>query len=214
MSRELVNQSSVFIPYQSYVLEPIISNLFNYAKEEMNNYKLCGKYYYATTTNEDDMILMEKGPFYIADLNKKNNTHKMNTYMIDSNKRESLIADVCYGIYLRKRVVKVYDNEFGAKYLLLGDKYVYDANENYTMGIIEEVPESLYLLSLLIRGEYYTLVGELVINNKLESIVDNQINNLFYFYSKGFESLDDLFSENQEMNIIGSQHILSFIKNK
>ena len=82
------------------------------------------------------------------------------------------------------------------------------------MGIIEEVPESLYLLSLLIRGEYYTLVGELVINNKLESIVDNQINNLFYFYSKGFESLDDLFSENQEMNIIGSQHILSFIKNK
>ena len=68
MSRELVNQSSVFIPYQSYALEPIISNLFNYAKKEMNNYKSCGKYYYATTTNEDDMILMEKGPFYIDDL--------------------------------------------------------------------------------------------------------------------------------------------------
>lgn len=213
MSQELVNQSSFIIPYQSYALEPIFSDIFNYVKEEMNNYKSCGKYYYATTTNEDDMILMEKGPFYIDDLNNKNN-HNMNTYMIDSSKRESLIADVCYGIYLRKRVVKVYDNEFGAKYLLLGDKYVSEANENYTMGIIEEVPESLYLLSLLIRGEYYTLAGELVINNKLESIVDKQINNLFYFYSKGFESLEDLLSEDQEKNIIGSQHILSFVKNE
>jgi hypothetical protein len=213
MSQELVNQSSFIIPYQSYDLEPIVSNLFNYVKEEMNNYKSCGKYYYATTTNEDDMILMEKGPFYIDDLNNKNN-HNMNTYMIDGSKRESLIGDVCCGIYLRKRVVKVYDNEFGAKYLLLGDNYVSEANGNYTMGIIEEVPESLYLLSLLIRGEYYTLAGELVINNKLESIVDNQINNLFYFYSKGFESLDDLFSIDQEKNIIGSQHILSFVKNE
>ena len=34
----------------------------------MNNYKLCGKYYYATTTNEDDMILIDEGPFYIDDL--------------------------------------------------------------------------------------------------------------------------------------------------
>lgn len=117
MSQELVNQSSFIIPYQSYALEPIFSDIFNYVKEEMNNYKSCGKYYYAATINEDDMILMEKGPFYIDDLNKKNN-HNMNTYMIDSNKRESLIADVCCGIYLRKRVVKVIKNIIGSQHIL------------------------------------------------------------------------------------------------
>lgn len=112
----------------------------------------------------DDKDKIDSDIFYWIKLNTP--FHKVDFYNDNFNGKNDILNKFYSGNFIDKKIAKVMDLKLMKYFLLSSDKYIYSKGKKVMEGIIQ-IPESLYLLSL-IEQQKFSLLDDVDVSEQLK----------------------------------------------